>query len=166
MIFGAVSIDTTQCVGMAGFAVAALLCARAARLGSPNWWILAGLNVLLIAEIVAGWRYRVHDLVDAFLIHRGWYESRGPWQMAMIAVAVIILLAAARMARVRIHSKACVSGAMAVCFAVGIFVIETISLHGIDTLLYRQVGPVLGIAFFWLAASTWISWAALIAARR
>ena len=166
MIFGAMSIDATQWVGMAGFAVAAFWCARAARNGSKGWWILAGLITLLIVEIVAGWRYRLHDVVDAFLIHRGWYESRSPWQMAMIAVAVLMLLAAGYAGRVRIHSKAFVSAVIAVCFAVGIFVIEAISLHGIDSMLYRPVGPVLVIAFFWLAASTWISWTALMAARR
>jgi hypothetical protein len=166
MNLGSVTVDATQWVGVAGFGAGALLCAHVARNSFTGWWVLSAINALLVFEIVAGWRYRVHDLADAFLLSRGWYESRSPWQMAMIAVAALMLLAAGYAARARIHSNAYVSAVMAVCFAVGIFVIEAISLHAIDALLYRPVGPVLVIAFFWLAVSTWISFSALMAARR
>jgi hypothetical protein len=155
----AVSVDTTQWVGILGFGVAALLCARVARNGSPNWWILASLNALLIVEIVAGWRYRVHDLA-------GLYESRQPWQMAMIAVALVVLLIAGFAVRGRIHSAALASAVTGLCFAVSIFVIEAISLHTVDAVLYHFLGPFKVIAFLWLAASTWVGLAALIAAHR
>jgi uncharacterized membrane protein len=166
MIFGAVSIDATQWVGIAGFAVAGLLCARAARNSSPNWWILAVLIALLIVEIVAGWRYQVHDLADALLLNQGVYESRRPWQVAMIACALVALIAAGLAVRARIQSAALSRAAMGLCFGICIFVIETISLNAVDAVLYQALGPLKGIAFFWLAASTWISWAALIASRR
>jgi hypothetical protein len=166
MIFGAVSIDATQWVGMTGFAVAALLCARAARHGSPNWWILAGLNALLVVEIVAGWRYRIHDFANALLLNQGLYEARRPWQVAMILVAVVALLSAGLVVRSRIQSAALASAALGLCFGISIFVMEAISLHAVDALLYHRLGPVLVLAFLWVAASTWISWAAITEARR
>jgi hypothetical protein len=162
----AVSVDTTQWVGILGFGVAALLCARVARNGSPNWWILASLNALLIVEIVAGWRYRVHDLADVLLLNRGLYESRQPWQMAMIAVALVVLLAAGLSVRVRIHSAALASAVTGLCFAISIFVIEAISLHAVDAVLHHSLGPLKVIAFFWLTACAWTGLAALIAAHR
>jgi hypothetical protein len=166
MSVGSVSVDTTQWVGIVGFAVAALLCARAARNGSKGWWILASLNALLIVEIVAGWRYRFHDLADVLLLNQGLYATRQPWQMAMIGVALILLLAAGLTARARIHSAALASATTGLCLAFGIFVIEAISLHAVDAVLYHALGPVKLIALFWLAACAWTSLAALIAARR
>jgi hypothetical protein len=166
MSLGAVSIDSTQWVGMTGFAVAGLLCVRAARNSSPSWWILAGLNLLLVVEIVAGWRYRVHDVADALLLYQGLYEARRPWQVAMIAVAAVALLAAGLMVRARIRSAALASAATGLCFGFSIFVIEAVSLHAVDAVLYHKVGPVLVVAFFWTAASAWIGVSAFTAARR
>jgi hypothetical protein len=166
MIFGAVSIDATQWVGMAGFAVAALLCARAARHGSPNWWILAGLNALLVVEIVAGWRYRIHDFADALLLNQGLYEARRPWQIAMMVVAGVALLAAGLAVRARIQSAALASAGTGLCFGFSIFVMEAISLHAVDAVLYHRVGPVWVVCVFWVAASAWMGVAALTAVRR
>jgi hypothetical protein len=166
MSVGSVSVDTTQWVGIVGFAVAALLCARAARNGSKGWWILMGLNALLIVEIVAGWRYRTHDLADALLLNQGLYESRRPWQVAMIAFALVVLVAAGLTARARIHSAALASAVTGLCFATSIFVVEAISLHAVDAVLYRGLGPVKVIAIFWLSACAWTGLAAFIAARR
>jgi hypothetical protein len=165
MSVGALPLDATQWVGVAGFGVAAVLCARAARNNSTGWWILMALNALLALEIVAGWRYRVHDLADAILLNKGWYPSRSPWQMGMIAFALVVLLAAGLAARSRIHSAVFASAVTAHCFAVSIFVIEAISLHAVDAFFYFDAGPIKVIAFFWLAASAWVGLAALTSAR-
>jgi hypothetical protein len=146
---------------MAGFAVAALLCARAACHGSAGWWILSAVNAFLVVEIVVGWRYSVHDIADSFLVSQGLYESRRPWQMSMIVVALMMLFAVGFTARARIQSAAFASAVTGLCFAISIFVIEAISLHAVDAALYHALGPVKVIAFFWLAASAWTSAAAL-----
>jgi succinate dehydrogenase/fumarate reductase cytochrome b subunit len=162
---GTVSIDATQMVGMAGFGLAAFSCARqsqtkAAWSNSAHWRILAVVSAVLVIEIVAGLRYRVHDFADMLLLSQSLYEARRPWQLAMIVVALTALITAAWMARTRVQSAATASAAMGVCFAVSIFVIEAISLHAVDAVLYRALGPVKVIALFWLAASAWISLAA------
>jgi hypothetical protein len=159
------SVDATQIVGMAGFGVAAFLCARRAqpnkvRIDAAQWMVLATVSALIVVEIVAGLRYRVHDLADALLHDQSLYEARRPWQMAMIVVALIALLACAFVARARIPSRALASAVFGVCCAVSIFVIEAISLHAVDAVLYRELGPVKVIAVFWLATSAWISLAA------
>lgn len=166
MIFGGVSVDATQTVGIAGFGVAALLCARVAPKSSNVWWVLTATNVLLMLEIVAGWRFRVHDHAAALLLNQGLYESRMLWQVAMIAVALVVLLAAGLTLRARAQSASLASALTGLCSAISILVIEAISLHAVDAELYQALGPVKVIAFFWLAASTWISWAAIKAARR
>lgn len=84
----------------------------------------------------------------------------------MIAVALMALAAAGFMVRARIRSAALASAWVGMCFGVGIFVIEIISLHAVDAVLYHPVGPVLVIAVLWVAASAWVGVAALIAARR
>jgi hypothetical protein len=162
---GSVSVDATQMVGMAGFGVAAVLCARrswpkTARIDAAPWRILAAVTAVLVVEIVAGLRYRVHDLADTLLLGQSLYEARRPWQLAMIVVASAALIAAVLIARSRIQSAVMASAVTGVCFAVSIFVIEAISLHAVDAVLYRELGPVKVIALFWLAASAWISMAA------
>ena len=163
---GFLSIDTTQWVGMAGFSVAAFLCVCVARRGHTGWWVLAALNALLVVEIVTGLRYRIHDLVNARLRAQGLYESRTLGQVILIAAALVVLLAVRFKVRTQVGSPSFHSALTGACFAVSIFLIEAISLHDVDALLYHPVGPVLAIAFLWLAASTWISWFALTAQRR
>ncbi len=159
------SIDGTQIVGMAGLAFATFSCAqrsrfKTARTDAAHWRILAVITALLVMEIVVGWRYRVHDLADMLLLNQSVYEARRPWQVAMTVVALTALIASVSVARSRIQSAALASAVMGVCFAVSVFVIEAISLHAVDAVLYHPLGPVKVIALFWLAASAWISLAA------
>jgi hypothetical protein len=50
--------------------------------------------------------------------------------------------------------------------AVSLFVVESISLHGIDAIMYASVGPVLAIALFWAAAAAIVTASALRSAHR
>jgi hypothetical protein len=167
---GTVSLDATQIIGMAGFGLATFLCAwrsgpKPFRSDAAQWRILAAVTAVLVIEIVAGLRYRIHDLAEMLLLDQSLYEARRPWQLAMTVVALTALIASVSAARFRIQSAGLASAVMGVCFAVSIFVIEAVSLHAVDAVLYHPLGPVNVIALFWLAASAWISLAALKSTR-
>lgn len=155
------SVDATQWVGLAAFGLAAAVCFKKARGKASAWWFLAALNALLAIEIVVGLRYRVHDLVDSILIAKNSYTSRQPWQVGMIVFALCLFFVGVFAARSRIQSASLALATVGMGFAVGIFVIEAISLHAVDLWMYREFGPLKLIALLWLTASAWICWAAL-----
>ena len=56
-------------------------------------------------------------------------------------------------------------GRCATAAVLGIFVAESVSLHGADAIFYRPAGPVLFIAWLWLGCG-WVSAAAAANERR
>lgn len=148
--------DATQLVGLAAFAGAALACARAAAaaLGSPKWlWRgLAGAHVAMGIDVLLGLRYRVHDFADALLQMQGLYASRGEGQLGLlIAAACLAAGAVVAMTRSRGLDAWAIGAALATAVGVWLFVVETISLHGLDAVMYAPAGPIRVIGWCWAA---------------
>lgn len=165
-----VSMNATQIAGCVAFAVSAAasgVVAARRRGGGPVWWPLASANALLSIEVVAGWRFQVHELANASLRGHGWYADRGRLQFGLIALAFVVIVAgAAALAGANRRERNAVGALIGTAAALAVFVVETLSLHRVDTFMYAQAGPVLTIAWMWMAAAAVVTANAWRAARR
>ena len=162
-------LDTnpTQLTGLLAFALATVACIAAARNGraATHWRRIAIFQAACFVEVLFGLRHRAHDVVDTLLQAKGWYAERGPVQAALL-VAVLALAAATFwvLARLRRLDAGVWVASAATAAALWLFVIESVSLHGVDAVMYLHLGPVLLIAACWAATAAAVIWAAAGAA--
>ncbi len=147
-------INSTELAGLLAFAPTALLCVTAAR-SSPkrqrrDWAMLAGLYALLTVEIVASGRHRLDGLLAGWLRAEHLYPDRRPVQAAAILLLIALGWLAARHVVQRGSTRRLRIARAATAAVILLFAIESVSLHAVDGLLYRPVGPILLIGWLWL----------------
>ncbi|MEO7728428.1 MAG: hypothetical protein ABIS45_14330 [Burkholderiales bacterium] len=164
--------NATQLIGILSFATATIACLIAARRSEFRdarvWKWLALAQFILVIEILAGFRHRISDFARKVLTHEGLYtQAHGKWQetviisTAMIAFIVLMIILFWR-------RGAGLAPRIATVFTIAVlalFAIETVSLHALDAVYYRPIGPVLMIAWLWAATAAGISVAASCACR-
>jgi hypothetical protein len=148
--------NPTQLAGLLAFAATTLACAWAARRQhSGGWTALAVVHAALWLDILLNTRHRVHDVVNAALRAMGLYESRVWLQAALLlalAAGVVIAWQARRRAGVAV---------LATAVLIALMLVEAISWHESDRVLYMHLGPLLLIAYAWLACAGVVVFAAL-----
>ncbi len=158
--------NPTQLTGLIAFAIAALACARAARRQRGPWVGLLIAQLVCFAEVWFGLRHRLHDLADVLLRSRGMYASRVGLQEALIAAALLLVgVGLATSARWWRRDARVALAMLGTGLAFTLFVIETISLHAIDVLMYEPLGPVMLVALAWSAGAALVAAAAWQVAR-
>ena len=159
--------NPTQATGVLAFGLAALTALLAARTPTVaarrSWAWIGAVHLALVAEILVELRYVSHDTIDMALVALGWHESRRVWQVALL----LILFATAGWAWKRWRPERAGSALtrvarVATLIALLNFVIESISLHQIDAVLYRPLGPVLLNGWLWLAEGGLVTVCALL----
>ncbi len=163
--------NPTQLTGVLAFAGAAIACAIASRRTQGRdtrlWALLAVVHFLFFIEIFAGFRHRIHDFADGILMARGLYdERRAPQELIVMsvgAIAFVFVLLPLLLRRFSLAARLAASVTIAVS---GLFAIELVSLHAIDAIFYRWIGPVYLIGWMWAAAAIAICLIASQAARR
>jgi hypothetical protein len=164
-MFSPFDTNPTQVTGLIVFFASALSCGWAVRRTSGRtavlWRCLAVVQCLFLAEIVFGLRHQVHGGVDAVLQQQGWYGNRRPVQVALLALSFAGLgFAAKSMLRMFAGSPSVRLAAIASLGLLALFGLETISLHQIDSVLYRPVGSVALVGWVWVALGAMVMWAA------
>jgi ABC-type proline/glycine betaine transport system permease subunit len=148
--------NPTQVAGLLAFAATTAACVWAARRQhSSGWAVLAAVHAALWLDILLNTRHRVHDVVNAALRALGLYESR-VWLQA----ALLLVLAAVAMIAWRARRRAGLA-VVATATLIALMLVEAISWHESDRLLYTHLGPLLLIAYAWLACSGVVVFAAL-----
>ncbi len=148
--------NPTQVAGLLAFAASTLACGWAARRRrSSGWAALAAVHAALWLDILLNTRHRLHDVVNAALVASGLYESR-VWLQAALLLALAALTAIAWRARRR-AGPAVVASAL----LVALVLVEAVSWHESDRVLYTHLGPLLLIAYGWLACTAVVVWSAL-----
>lgn len=148
--------NPTQVAGLLAFAASTAACVWAARRKhSGGWAVLAAVHAALWLDILLNTRHRLHDLVNAALRALGLYESR-QWLQA----ALLLTLCAVAVMAWRTRRRAGVA-VVATALLVALVLLEAISWHESDRLLYTQLGPLLLVAYAWLACAGAVVWAAL-----
>jgi hypothetical protein len=164
--------NPTQWTGLMAFGVASWAALRAARRKAvpsdpavTTWHWVGALQFLYVLEIWLSTRHLAHDMADAVLRAAGLYADRSSIQIMLLVITVLTgMVAGIAMwqshwwsRQTNVHAKLAWVCTVAILM---LFLIETISLHAIDRVLYRPVGPVLFIAYAWVANAIAVTWLA------
>jgi hypothetical protein len=151
-------INFTQLAGLIGFGLAALLCARAAwsqRQARSLWVALSIIYLMMFADVLIQLRHLIRvEIVDVLKV-LGVYGDRQSAQTALlIGLGVIAAFFSLRLLiRMRGLAMSAQLAFVGTVFVFALYVLELISLHAIDAILYRPIGPVLLIGWLWMAGS-------------
>jgi len=160
-------MDANAVAGLSAFAAAAAACLRVSlRRGrsAALWGTLAALHAAWALEIVLNLRYRFRAALIPLLQERGWYASRTTWQGVAIVAALLIGTALAGWLWRRHRSDGAAVGAIVgTALALMLLVVETISLHRVDAVMYAQRGPLVLLAWAWIGAAAIVIASALAA---
>jgi hypothetical protein len=160
--------NPTQVAGALSFALTTLACLNTAR-GSTSrearaWKVLSFVQALFLLEVLVGFRFRVLEFARTALKQEGLYDRlHGRVQgmvVAAIATGALLLVTIFLFSRSMPGGAARLAASMTVVIS-ALFAIEMISLHELDAVLYRPIGPLLMIGWVWIAGATVICFAML-----
>jgi len=132
-----------------GVVAARTLNSRITRLAA----VLGLIHAALLLDIAFDWRWRLYDWLRREAVARHWYEHRHWPQVIVLAILAAALAAGMGAARRRFRSLP--GAALAVdgtLLSLGCWMMEVISLHATDSVLYHHAGPLMIISFVWLLA--------------
>ena len=138
-------------IGSGLLVLAALLVVRAAiaarRLGRPAgvarfWWVAAVLLLLAGLYRLTGAEHLLTDRLRQSATGEGWYGGRRIFQAALTSVGVVVAAAALWIAlRLRAGWPERLAALALVGYAV-LSILRLVSLHMVDSVLYRSLGPI------------------------
>ena len=160
-------INSTEIAGLLAFIPAASAAGAAAartrargEKGARRWGVIAVIHAILAAEVLATTRYEVGDAIRNLLRRADEYSGRGgPQAAALLLIAALAIVVSFIVAR-KVQTRAAAVASVATVAAVTVFVVESVSLHRVDAMLYGPAGPILLIGWLWLACG----WTSAIAA--
>lgn len=166
-------LNSTQVAGVTAFAVAALATAaaffsepRARRSARRGWAVIGAIHLLLAIEVVAMLRHRIEGDVGDWLRTAGEYSGRRPGQLVVILFMVGVAIVVARRLLRRAPSARLAAALGATLALLTLFAVESISLHQVDAIFYRPVGPILIVGWLWIACAAVTTFAAGLIHRR
>jgi hypothetical protein len=149
-------LNPTQLLGIGTFLTAAIIAWLASRRCShPIWRFSTAIYLLLSLEISLGLRHQLQQLVRAAAKNRGLYETRQTYQPYLIGF-ILLLLALTCLIWISRRRWAAQPlpywSAFSLIVVLSIFLVEIISLHSVDRILYHRLGGILLIGYLWLFA--------------
>lgn len=149
----------TMLVGLIAFLVAAVACFLAMRRVSGTfnsrakrfWLILSLMFMAFAAETQIQLRHSVGHVIRDMFKAGGTYEGRKDIQIILLgsACVVMLILFGLGLWRLRKSMLAEKLGFIGCLGCVGLFVVEAISLHALDRVLYFILGPIFLVALLW-----------------
>jgi hypothetical protein len=162
------NINLTEFTGLVSFATATVACLIAARRSSlrdaRTWKVLALMNGFFLIEVYFGLRYHITELARLLLKTQDEYAQWHGWnqEIIIITIAAVTLIFVMLLLLWRQVAGGAARAAASITLAVvALFAIETVSLHPLDAVFYRPVGPVLTIGWAWAVAAAGICLAAI-----
>jgi hypothetical protein len=158
--------NPTQLTGLLSFVAATIACLVAARRSTSRdartWYLLAFANFLFLTEVYFGLRLRITARAIEMLKPRGMYNLlHGSYQemldLVIATIAAILVILVLTRCQVGRATRLALSLTVAV---LALFALETVSLHAIDAIFYRPIGPVLTVGWLWAIAAAAICFAA------
>jgi len=152
-------INYTQWAGIIGAGTVVLTCllvSWCSTYSRQTWSILALFHLLFLFEILLGYRHDAHDAFSNVLRHLSLYAEKQTAQIILIIIAtcLAILITSWLISRIRNRpttEKVAILASLMVFF---LTVIEMISLHNIDAILYKSIGPISFIGWLWIICCT------------
>ena len=120
------------------------------------------LELLLLCDALFNWRWILHDFLVHAAIERSVYNERAlPQEIVTALLASATLVAAVMVVR---HSWNNPGACLAICgglISAEFWAMEVISLHALDLILERRIGPILIISSVWIVSSALIMFGVL-----
>lgn len=114
--------------------------------------MLAMFYALLCVELVANTRHTLLRTIGGIFGLGSYYMDRRPVQLAALAILVgLVVWLAWRTMRTAARRPGVRSARIVALAATSLFAAEIVSLHQIDAVMYRRIGPVMLIGWLWLA---------------
>ena len=160
MIAAVISISPTQEAGIASHLLAAVVCGVAwakSRRQNRMTATLGLLELFLLFDALFNWRWILHGFLVKTAMGLSVYDERTlPQEVFTALLSIATLVAATATTR---HSWNRPGACLAICgglISAELWAIEVISLHAIDAIFERKVGPILVIASLWIVSSALI----------
>lgn len=155
--------DYTQVVCIIVFLVAG---GAALWRGGSAWATIGLAHAMFAIEMMVDWRYKIHDAVIAIMSNHGDYAGRTPWQIALLILVIPIAAILVSRSLVSLRGTRQLRLASAATLAtIAIFVIQLISLHATDQILYARIGPIMLTAWLFVISAATVTWCSLTARR-
>jgi len=148
----AIVLTPTAWCGILAFGSAgAILLAASIRLGQRVHLVCGLIYMILLVDVLFNFRHQLHGWVNAWMKTNQTYADRQPRQLVILAIILLGVCGSIAILR-RVHPMDRLTW-LIVAMTLGVsalFLLELVSLHAIDALLYRRVGPVLVIGVLWI----------------
>lgn len=147
--------NPTQTIGILAFLSAFLSCLLAGRFTSWSIWRwLAVIYMFFLLEIAIGWRHELRTTVNDVMQSAGIYGDRVmiQWTLVVIFLVFIMLSLAvysALTSKVGSRLKNHIAAIAATVVLFLLFILELISFHRVDALLYQIFGGIMLIGWMW-----------------
>ncbi len=147
--------NPTQAVGLLAFLSAVLSCMLAGHFATwTKWRLLAVMYFLFLLEISRGWRHQLRTIVNDVMQSAGIYGDRAMIQWALVVTSLafgllLLVIYRALANEARLQAKNHVAATVATVVLISLFILEIISFHHVDALLYQIFGGVMLIGWMW-----------------
>jgi hypothetical protein len=157
--------NPSQWTGIVVFTLAALACAAVRGRAVGRWGVMAGVQAAWVLELFLEGRFALRAVGIALFQAGHAYGVRRPWQVAVLGLLAVALVVAMTAVVVRQRGTAWRIACLAAAGQAALMLAEAVSLHQLDTWLYRGWADVAFIAWGWAGLSAVVILAALTAAR-
>lgn len=156
-----IELNVTRVAGFAVYAIATLACGLRGRtaggLRGVKWVLVAAGFALLAIDLMLGWRHGLAGLLSEVFTQWGLREARRPIQVAVLGGLAVLGAGGLLVMNLLIFRHTGVGfrlAATGLSGAVGMVLVEVLSLHQVDAVLYARVwGDLMGIALVWIACA-------------
>jgi len=151
-------LNPVKAVGMASYLVASVACGLAAvRTVNPRISrlavVLGLIHAGLLLDIAFDWRWRLYDWLRREAVAQHWYEQRHWPQVVVLTFLAALLVGGISAARHRfLHLPGAALAVDGTLVSIACWMVEVISLHATDSILYHRVGLLMIVSFVWLLA--------------
>jgi hypothetical protein len=167
MIWAFDGLSISRVVGLAAYASAAAACAwrwwrdelndgqkhrqRDSRRGSV-FGVLAAVQLLLLLDIAFNLRWKLHEFFMQAAMNHGVYGLRRPPQLLALWMLIGVSALCCVLILSRFHRRPGAAIAVAgTLLSVALRCAEVLSYHGLDAMLYAQIGKVMLVSILWMA---------------
>jgi hypothetical protein len=153
--------NLTMAAGVVSYATALAGCVWAAwashRARGARWpWLaLAAAHAFLVLDLRLSLRHELSNALGAAARDDQWYLQRWLPQIISLGVIATLVLAGAVTLMYRAYRRragAEAAAALGTLVSLALFTASVISLHAVDAVFYRMVGPFCAVAYGWIAA--------------
>ncbi len=147
----------TRVFGMLSFVVSFAACIwrwRRCRLSGASSTVFMGLAAVqlgLLADMAFDLRWKLHEIWMTDAMQGGWYgERRGPQLLVLTGIGCLTALGTVLILRGFEARPGASIALLGTFLSVELWLVEAVSLHGVDGVLYRQLGGAMVVSFLWL----------------